>query len=288
MSFVADFSAFGSKLFSRIGIDPQRIVPTSKATKLMILQSGVDITPEGYSSFVVGVGITCFILSLVYFASLATYFKFTFYLSLLLSLIMLFVSTLVAIQYFDFVVRSRARDVELNLLDSLRHLLSELRSGIPLHDAIESISRENYGVVSELFRESLVRIKEGEEVNEAFLEISMRTPSITFQRFVATLSYAMGSGVNIANVLENFIKEIEISRRNSISVYTNESVKYSIFLIFLTGIIPGVMVLLLSQGAILAGFRIAIPLIVPFYLLLFPLAKYLIIMRLMRVSPGTR
>lgn len=134
----------------------------------MILQSGVDITPEGYSSFVVGVGITCFILSLVYFASLATYFKFTFYLSLLLSLIMLFVSTLVAIQYFDFVVRSRARDVELNLLDSLRHLLSELRSGIPLHDAIESISRENYGVVSELFRESLVRIKEGEEVNEAF------------------------------------------------------------------------------------------------------------------------
>jgi len=288
MSFVANFSAFWSKFFSRIGIDPQRIVPTSKATKLMILQSAVDITPEGYSSFVVGVGITCFMLSLVYFASLATYFKFTFYLSLLLSLIMLFVSTLVAIQYFDFVVRSRARDVELNLLDSLRHLLSELRSGIPLHDAIESVSRENYGVVSELFRESLVRIKEGEEVNEAFLEISMRTPSITFQRFVATLSYAMGSGVNIANVLENFIKEIEISRRNSISVYTNESVKYSIFLIFLTGIIPGVMVLLLSQGAILAGFRIAIPLVVPFYLLIFPLAKYLIIMRLMRVSPGTR
>jgi hypothetical protein len=97
----------------------------------------------------------------------------------------------------------------------------------------------------------------------------------------------MGSGVNISSVLENFIREIEISRRNSISVYTNESVKYSIFLIFLTGIIPGVMVLLLSQGSILAGFRVALPLVVPFYLLLFPLAKYLIMMRLVRVSPGS-
>jgi len=287
MDFIVDFSAIWSKFFSKLGIDPQKLIPTSKATKLMILQSGVDITPEGYSSFALGTGLSCFIIAIIYFAVLAAYFQFTFYLALLLSLIMLFVSTLMAIHYFDFIVRSRARDVELNLLDSLRHLLSELRSGIPLHDAIESIARERYGVVSELFRESLVRIKEGEEIHDAFREISMRTPSITFQRFVATLSYAMGSGVNIANVLENFIKEIEISRRNSISVYTNESVKYSILLIFLTGIIPGVLVLLLSQGSILAGFRIAIPLVAPFYLMLFPLAKYFMMMRLVRISPGT-
>jgi len=287
MDFIVEFAALWSKIFSKVGIEPQKIIPTSKATKLRILQSGIDITPEGYSSFAVGVGLTCFLISIVYFSILAAYFQFTFYMALLLSLIMLFVSTLVAVHYFEFIVSSRTRDVEMNLLDSLRHLLSELRSGIPLHDAIESVARENYGVVSELFRESLVRIKEGEEINDAFLEISIRTPSLTFQRFVATLSYAMGSGVNISSVLENFIREIEISRRNSISVYTNESVKYSIFLIFLTGIIPGVLVLLLSQGSILAGFRVALPLVVPFYLLLFPLAKYLIMMRLVRVSPGS-
>jgi len=286
MDFVAEFSAIWSKIFSKLGIDTQKIIPTSKETKLMILQSGIDITPEGYSSFAVGVGLSCFLLSLIYFAILAAYFQFTFYLALLLSLLMLFVSTIMAVHYFEFIVHSRARDVELNLLDSLRHLLSELRSGIPLHDAIESVAKENYGVVSELFRESLVRIKEGEEINDAFLEISMKTPSVTFQRFVATLSYAMGSGVNIVSVLENFIKELEISRRSSISIYTNESVKYSILLIFLTGIIPGILVLLLSQGSILAGFRIAIPLVVPFYLALFPLAKYLIMMRLVRISPG--
>lgn len=286
MEFIANFSAFWSRVFSAVGVDPQKIMPTSKATKLLILQSGVDITPDGYSSFVLGAGLTGFLLSLVYFSALAVYFQFAFQLVLLLSLIMLFVSTLTAIHYFDFLVRSRERDVELNLLDALRHLLSELRSGIPLHNAVESVARENYGVVSELFRESLVRIKEGEEVNDAFLEISLRTPSITFQRFVATLSYAMGSGVNIANVLENFIKEIEISRRNSVSLYTNEAVKYSVLIIFLTGIIPGITVLLLSQGSILAGFRVAVPLIAPFYLLIFPLVKYLIMMRLVRVSPG--
>jgi pilus assembly protein TadC len=234
---------------------------------------------------VVGVGLSSLILSAIYFSLIAVYFQFTIYQAVFLSLIMLFVSTFMAVSYFNFIVHSRTRDVELNLLDSLRHLLSELRSGIPLHDAIESVARENYGVVSELFRQSLVRIKEGEEISDAFVEISMRTPSVTFQRFVATLSYAMGSGVSIVNILENFIREIEISRRNSISVYTNESVKYSIFLIFITGIIPGLLVLLLSQGSILAGFRIAIPLVAPFYLLLFPLAKYLIIMKLVGISP---
>ncbi len=285
MDFVVDFSAFWSKIFSKLGINPQRVIPTSRATKLRILQSGIDITPGGYSSFVVGVGVTSFVLSAIYFSFIAAYFQFTIYLALFLSLIMLFVSTFMAVSYFDFIVNSRKRDVDLNLLDSLRHLLSELRSGIPLHDAIESIARENYGVVSELFRQSLVRIKEGEEISDAFVEISMRTPSVTFQRFVATLSYAMGSGVNIVNVLESFIREIETSRRSSISVYTNESVKYSIFLIFLTGIVPGLLVLLLSQGSILAGFRIAIPLVAPFYLLLFPLVKYLIMMRLVGISP---
>lgn len=285
MAFVVDFSVLWSGIFSKLGINPQRVIPTSKATKLLILQSGVDITPEGYSSFVVGVGLTSFIISIIYFSIIAIYFQFTLYLALFLSLIMLFVSTFMAVNYFDFIVHSRTRDVELNLLDALRHLLSELRSGIALHDAIESVALENYGVVSELFRQSLVRIKEGEEVSDAFVEISMRTPSVTFQRFVATLSYAMGSGVNIVNVLENFIREIEASRRNSIAVYTNESVKYSIFLIFVTGIVPGLLVLLLSQGSILAGFRIAIPLVAPFYLLLFPLVKYLIIMRLVGISP---
>ncbi|NYZ79135.1 type II secretion system F family protein [Candidatus Micrarchaeota archaeon] len=285
MDFVVDFSAFWSKIFSKLSINPQSIIRTSKATKLMILQSGIDITPEGYSSFVVGMGLSSLMLSALYFFLIAAYFQFTPYLAVFLSLIMLFVSTFMAVSYFNFIVHSRTRDVELNLLDSLRHLLSELRSGIPLHDAIESIARENYGVVSELFRQSLVRIKEGDEISDAFMEISIRTPSVTFQRFVATLSYAMGSGVNIVNVLENFIREIEISRRNSISIYTNESVKYSIFLIFITGIIPGLLVLLLSQGSILAGFRIAIPLVAPFYLLLFPLAKYLIIMRLVGISP---
>ncbi len=285
MDFVVDFSAFWSKIFSKLGINPQRVIPTSRATRLRILQSGIDITPEGYSSFVVGVGVTSLVLSVIYFSFIAAYFQFTLYLALFLSLIMLFVSTFMAVSYFDFIVNSRKRDVDLNLLDSLRHLLSELRSGIPLHDAIESIARENYGVVSELFRQSLVRIKEGEEVSDAFVEISMRTPSVTFQRFVATLSYAMGSGVNIVNVLESFIREIETSRRSSISVYTNESVKYSIFLIFLTGILPGLLVLLLSQGSILAGFRVAIPLVAPFYLLLFPLVKYLIMMRLVGISP---
>ena len=216
MNFVVDFSAFWSKVFSKIGINPQRVVPTSRATKLKILQSGIDITPEGYSSFVVGIGLSSLLLSILYFSFIAVYFQFTIYLALFLSFIMLFVSTFMAMSYFDFIVNSRTRDVELNLLDSLRHLLSELRSGIALHDAIESIARENYGVVSELFRQSLVRIKEGEEVSDAFVEISMRTPSVTFQRFVATLSYAMGSGVNIVSVLESFINEIENSRMNSI------------------------------------------------------------------------
>jgi pilus assembly protein TadC len=285
MDFVVDFSAFWSKIFSKLGINPQRTVPTSRATKLMLLQSGIDITPEGYSSFVMGVGVSSLILSIIYFSFIALYFQFTLYLAIFLSLVMLFVSVFMAISYFDFIVQSRTRDVELNLLDSLRHLLSELRSGIPLHDAIESVARENYGVVSELFRQSLVRIKEGEEVSDAFVDISMRTPSVTFQRFVATLSYAMGSGVNIVNVLENFMREIESSRRSSISIYTNESVKYSIFLIFITGILPGLLVLMLSQGSILAGFRIAIPLVAPLYLMLFPLIKYFIMMRLVRISP---
>ncbi|MFA6036315.1 MAG: type II secretion system F family protein, partial [Candidatus Micrarchaeia archaeon] len=147
-------------------------------------------------------------------------------------------------------------------------------------------AEEDYGMVSELFRESVVLIKEGEDIDEAFRMIAERTQSLQFQRFVATLSYAAASGANVQGALEAYINELEFTQRNEISLYANAAVSSSTIMVIITGVIPGLLVFMVSQGSVISSIRVPVIYLLPLYIIAFPLIKYLITVRLIKASPG--
>ena len=229
---------------------------------------------------------TAFVLSAFFFLALSVIFSFSALTAFLLALAITLMSPMVAHHYIIFTVHKRIREVDVNLLDALRHLLSELSAGVPLATAIESIANSDYGMVSELFRESIVLIKGGEDVDEAFRIISERTKSLQFQRFVATLSYATASGANIEGALRAYIDELGFTQRNEISLYANEAIRLSTFMIIVTGVIPGLLVFMISQGSVISSIRVPVIYLLPVYMIAFPLVKYLLTVRLIKASPG--
>ncbi|VVC04114.1 Type II secretion system (T2SS), protein F [Candidatus Burarchaeum australiense] len=244
------------------------------------------IGPYEYFALILGAALSAFVLSSFFFLVLAVVFHFSVLTGFLMALAVTIISPLIAHHYIIFTVQKRIREVDVNLLDALRHLLSELSAGIPLGTAIESIANADYGMVSELFRESVVLIKGGEDVDEAFRISSARTKSLPFQRFVATLSYATASGANIEAALKAYIDELEFTQANEISLYANEAIRDSTFMVIITGVIPGLLVFMISQGSVISSIRIPVIYLLPIYLIAFPLVKYLLTVRLIKSSPG--
>ena len=262
------------------------VAKLQKQTGELLLKSMFTIGPYEYFSLIIGAALSAFILSSFFFLALSVLFDFPIMTAFMLALAITIISPMIAHHYIIFTVQKRIREVDTNLLDALRHLASELSAGVPLSTAIQSIAEEDYGMVSELFRESVVLIKEGEDIDESFRIIAERTQSLQFQRFVATLSYASASGANVQGALEAYINELEFTQRNEISLYANEAVRMSTIMVIVTGVIPGLLVFMVSQGSVISSIRIPVIYLLPIYLIAFPLIKYLITVRLIKASPG--
>ncbi|RLG20377.1 hypothetical protein DRN67_00010 [Candidatus Micrarchaeota archaeon] len=252
----------------------------------LLLKSMFTIGPYEYFSLILGAALSAFVISSFFFLILSVAFNFATLTAFLLALAVTIVSPMVAHHYIMFTVQKRIREVDVNLLDALRHMLSELSAGLPLATAIESIANSDYGMVSELFKESVVLIKGGEDVDEAFRIVSERTKSLQFQRFVATMSYATASGANIEGALRAYIDELGFTQKNEISLYANEAIRLSTFMIIVTGVIPGLLVFMISQGSVISSIRVPVIYILPIYVIAFPLVKYMLTVRLIKASPG--
>ncbi len=272
-------------VFRQLGMKAERILEPTPAERRVVLQSGIPIIPEQYAAYLLATGFVFALAYSVIYMALALIFGLDL-LYLVIALLLFPVGIALARFHFRFLVNKRARDIDMNLLDALRHMLSELEAGANLADAICTVARGDYGAVSELLKEAYVRMREGENVETAFRELGERTPSTTFAEVVAALAYYAGTGGNIESVLEKRIRELELSQRTAVAIYTNEAMKLSTFVVVLTGVLPGLLIFVLAEGGFVFGFRLPPEVFLLLYIIGFPAAKYVMQARLMSISPG--
>lgn len=282
---VAQVAKDAGLVLAQLGINPEKFLSPSPDERAAVLQSGMQITAAQYSAYLFAVG---FLVSLGYsvaYTAVALLFGLDL-LYLVVAFILFPAGIALARFHFRFLVRKRARDIDLNLLDALRHMLGELESGLGLQEAVSAVARGNYGAVSELLKEAYVRMKEGESIETAFREVGERTPSRAFEEFSASVAYYASTGSSIEGVLEKRIRELELSQRTSVAIYTNEALKLSTFVVVLTGVLPGLLIFVLAEGGFVFGFRLPVETFMLVYLIGFPAAKYVMQARLMGISPG--
>lgn len=285
MSIIGTVAVDAGAVCAALGIDPERFVRLQKSERLRIPQAGIEISVKQDRAYLLASGFAAGLVFAVVYVALALLFGLNpAYVLLAFPLALL--GVLFARYHFEFLVRKRARDVDLNLLDAVRHLLSELRSGEGISSASLHVASEDYGAVSDLLKEALIYINEGASIEGAFREVSTRTPSEMFRNFAASLSYSLSTGNSLVQVLEKHIRELELSQRTAVSIYTNECSKLSTFVVVLTGVLPGLLIFALAEGGFVFGFRLPVESFMFIYLLAFPLSKYVMQARLASISPG--
>ncbi|MEM4347721.1 MAG: type II secretion system F family protein [Candidatus Altiarchaeota archaeon] len=126
------------------------------------------------------------------------------------------------LSYPKVLIDRRVRDLERNLLFALRNILIQIRSGVPIFNAMVSVSKGNYGQISDEFRYVVEKVESGASVIDTLEEIAVRNPSIYFRRALWQLVNALKSGSDVAENLSNVIQSL--SREQIVQIRRYQSI----------------------------------------------------------------
>lgn len=206
--------------------------------KLNLYQAEIPFLPREY------VAIALF-SSLFYFIILSS---LTFLIGLLVGIVKLFFPILVGLSFFAFVflyimnypklkaIRT-VRSLERDLLTALQHMLIEVKSGVPLFNAMVGIT-EGYGKVSEEFKMVVKQINAGISESDALDEASRKNPSLHFRRSVWQIINALRSGSDVAKALEAIVDGLAKEQMIAIRKYGQELNPYTMMYMLIAVILP--------------------------------------------------
>jgi flagellar protein FlaJ len=133
-----------------------------------------------------------------------------------------FVMFLFIVMYPKSIVNRRVKYLERNLLFALRSLLVQIRSGVPIFNAMATIAFGNYGPISEEFKTVVEKVNAGQPIVETLESLALRNPSLYFRRALWQIVNSLKSGSDVGENLEDVIKSlskeqlVEIGRYKSI------------------------------------------------------------------------
>ncbi len=138
------------------------------------------------------------------------------------SLFLAFVTLIYIRKYPKLLIQRNVRNIECNLLFALRHFYVQIKSGVPIFDAISSVANGNYGSVSQEFRVVVRKTNSGLPMESVLEDIALKNPSTYFRRAIWQISNGVKAGGDIGSLLKNIIEGISSEQRIAIRRYGSQ------------------------------------------------------------------
>lgn len=129
------------------------------------------------------------------------------------------VSLLYLIFYPKLYVNRKTRNIEKNLPGALHHLLIEIRSGVPLYNALVSIAQSGYGLLSVEMRKAVNEINTGKSEVASLEILARQNPSLYFRRVLWQIVNSLKSGADIGDTIKNLVDALSEDQRIAIKKY---------------------------------------------------------------------
>jgi len=251
---VAHFSKFGDM-----------ICKSFPSLKLTLYQAKIGLRPREYASLIVLTSIFYFVLltPLIFWIGFIAG-KIDFFLPIVVGGAFSLFIFFYLIQYPRLVASRRMKVLESDLLNSLQHMLIEIKSGVPLFNSMVSIST-GYGEISEEFKKVVKEINTGKSEIKALEESSRRNPSLYFRRTLWQLTNSIKAGSDIGNALEAIVHNLTQEQIIAIRKYGQELSPYTLIYMLIAIIMPTLgitFLIILSSFAGIAVPKLIFPLIV--------------------------
>lgn len=234
-----------------------RLVKLNPFLSNELFQAGMEINDREYLSVAIFSSLFWFILIFSLFTSVGVLSGRNFvYLALAFSFLLSGVCFFYIIFYPNLIISKKNREVERNLLFAIRHLFIQVKSGVSLFDAMISISKGNYGVVSEEFDKCTKEIATGKGETDALEELAFRNPNPIFKRVVWQLVNSMRAGGNIGNTLNMMAQNLSEEQRVKIRKYGSQLNPLALMYLMFSVILPTLGISFLIIFSSVSGFQL--------------------------------
>jgi archaeal flagellar protein FlaJ len=142
--------------------------------------------------------------------------------------------------------QSRGQSVSEELPFALRHMATELKSGIGLYRTIQAVAVADYGVLSEEFAKTINEVEEGTETKDALSHLASRTQSKQLRNALMHIIRAMKTGGNLSEIMNQIAREASFDLQQRIRDFAEKMNFFGVIFIFI-GIVAPVMVSVLGS-----------------------------------------
>lgn len=227
----------------------QKLSKVFPSLSMRLEQAKLDIEPRVY----VSIGLFSSIFwTVVIFVSLFTFSRLV-QLPKNFPLIMTSISLIIGCFSFIYImlyprliITRKVKELERNLLFALRHLLIQVKSGVPLFDALVSVSNGGYGLISDEFKACVKKISTGSSETTALEEVALKNPSLYFRRTIWQLTNAFRSGADLSQTLENIVNNLINEQKIAIREYGSQLNPLAMMYMMIAVIIPSLGITLLT------------------------------------------
>jgi archaeal flagellar protein FlaJ len=113
------------------------------------------------------------------------------------------------------VIKRRVADIERHLVFTIQSLYIQISSGMPIYDAMASISKSDYGEASKEFRRTVEEIRSGKYVEAALEDLATRNPSPYFQKVIWQIVNVIKTGGDLKTLLKDLTERLSQDQINT-------------------------------------------------------------------------
>ncbi len=128
--------------------------------------------------------------------------------------------------------------IDIELPFALRHLATELQAGIGLYKTIESLAKNDYGVLSNEISRTVLEIENGTDTKTALRHTAIRSKSKNFNIALFHIIRTLNTGGNLAESINSVADNVSFELMESAKIFGEKMNFFGIIFIFMAIVLP--------------------------------------------------
>jgi len=259
-------------------------LPQVKQLSFYLYSANMRISAKQFLAILTSIALIVFVVSAVILTTIVFVFFSDAPLlskSLLILMISLMLTFLVIIIGFLIPRRkamTRGDAVSMELPFALRHMATELKSGMGLYRTIQTIAMADYGALSEEFSRTINEIEEGTDTKLALRHLALRTQSKALRNALIHVIRALRTGGNLSIIMNDIADDVSFALRMKIKDFSQKMNFFATIFIYLAIVIPvfmsilgGIRITPIQSGSVFSSLPLDIPVLAAFFLVFMPM-----------------
>jgi flagellar protein FlaJ len=183
--------------------------------------------------------------------------------------------------------RAKARVVEVNRVIPyvLRHMATQLSSGIGLPETVTSISKADYRAASEEFGRVVHDMHTGTSMEEALTTMDRRLNSEPLRRAIRQIQRTLRTGGDLSDILKQLADETAFEMRMKLRDYTQSLNMLTMIYMFASAVIPAMILVTLAVGSSMGGMMLTPTSAAVLFLVILPVMLFYFVIMIKRFEP---